>query len=671
MPKSLLHIVWGIAILILPFFVNSQEPDSLSTIQELNSVTIQGARQQKVEPSLIIQESTDNLMNAIPKLSLIKRGNYALEPTIRGMQAGQITTTIDGMQMFGACTDRMDPISSYVEPTNLEEIQLSSASDSKQTGSSTGGGINFSMLKAKIGADRKWSGRVGVGYETNAQFFQGLGALQYSGKRWAFLVNGVYKKADNYYAARRKEIKYSQFEKWNARASLSFQLNENHLLYLDYLQDEGYNIGYPALTMDVGYAKAYVSALTHVYSNSNRIMRKVETKFFFNYIDHTMDDTKRPKEEVPMHMDMPGISRTFGMYSNALFVLGEKHMLNAKVNTFQNFLHAEMTMYPDKGSEMFMLTIPDAQRQTLGVSINDVWRISQKWKLTVGGRIETNNSQITTELGRQTLTSFYEGEANKTRLSGNVSVKVDYQLNKNVSFYLESNYAQRPPSLQELYGFYLFNRMDNYDYIGNPNNLNEKSVGGNIGATWRYKKVSISLEGFVNHLSDYITGIFMEGYSGMAFGSSGVKQYQNIQSALLTGGEFVFQWKIIEQLHFQTINSYVYGIDFENNYLPTIPPFRSRNSLEYDLKGYHITVEYVGALAQNNVSEKRYGETRTPGYSLFNISFHKHFELKNNQGIHARLEFENIFDTPYYEHLDVMKIQRQGFNAVMRVTWEF
>lgn len=651
--------------------VFAQDTTSVQT-QNLKEVVIQGKKDQDEEARATqLQASTEKLLSTLPEITMIKRGNYALEPTIRGLNAGQINMTIDGMQMFGACTDKMDVISSYIEPTNLEKIELSTSPDGNQSGSSIGGGINFSLMKAQLNAPKRWSGNVGLGYETNANYFQTLAKLQYSTSRWAILVNGIYRNADNYKASKGREIQFSQFEKWNAGINFVAALNENNHISIDYIQDEGYNIGYPALTMDVGYAKAYISGATHTYTNYSGILRSLETKVFFNYIDHTMDDTKRPAEMVPMHMDMPGTSRTFGLNSTADLRLPKNHLLSLHVNAYQNDLHAEMTMYPDVGADMFMLTVPDGRRRTAGLTISDKWIINNQWYLNFGGRVEYNGSDVTTEIGRQTVTSFYTEDPTNHRMTGNVFGQVDYKINRNVGLYAGANYAQRPPSIQEMYGFYLFNRVDNYDYIGNPDIKNEASINGNIGTKITYEKVAVRVEGFVNSFTNYITGIVLDEFSNMAPGATGVKQFSNISGALLTGGELSVKYQPWKFLTFQSINSYTYGVDNDGHFLPYIPPFKSVNSLTYNLKDYLFSLEYVGALAQNKVSTERYGENTTPGFSLLNFSVHKHFVLKNNLGLHAEISAENILDTPYYEHLDVMKIERQGLNFIFRLTFVF
>ncbi|RFC55395.1 TonB-dependent receptor plug domain-containing protein [Brumimicrobium aurantiacum] len=664
-------IVFIGALCALSSYGFSQD-DTLRSTQNFKEVQIQGEfKVGDIDSSSNLQNSIDHLLSTTPGITMIKRGNYALEPTIRGLNAGQINVTIDGMQMFGACTDRMDPISSYVEPTNLEKIKLNTTPNGDQSGSSIGGEIDFSLMKAKIGASKKISGKVGAGYQTNANNIQTLGTVQYSAKKWALLVNGIYRKADNYYAANRKEIRFSQFEKWNAGANLAVALNKNNKIYLDYIQDEGYDIGYPALTMDVGFAKAYISAFTHKYENKLNKFRSLETKLFFNYVNHTMDDTKRPEELVPMHMDMPGTSRTFGGFSKAKFLLSPKHILNVKLNAYQNDLHAEMTMYPDFGSEMFMLTIPDGVRRTAGINVSDTWFVNSKLKLTYGARAEVNASDITTEIGEQTLTSFYNGDAAQVRYSGNVFAQADYSFTRKVAVFGGVNYAQRPPSLQETYGFYLFNRVDNHDYIGNPDIMNETSINTNIGIELKYSKVAVTLKGFANYFSNYIIGMVLPSYSNMTIGADGVKQYTNIDNALLTGGELTLNWKPVDNITVNSVNSYSFGTDDQGGYLPYIPPFKSINSIQYNYKMWSVKVEHIGAMAQNNVSTERYGEGTTPAFNIMNFSVHKHFKLKKDKAIHAQFDIQNIFDTPYYEHLDVLKIQRQGINFVFKTTFVF
>jgi iron complex outermembrane receptor protein len=663
------QLIFILFLVCLPFFSITQEAPLVEKNEILiQEVKVKGSREIKKTPDL--QQQTDKILSSMVGVTLIKRGNYAQEPTIRGMNAGQINTTIDGMQIFGACTDRMDPISSYVEPNNLSSILLNLGPTENQNGSQIGGSLDFKLMKAQPNADKLFTGRIGLGFETNALARQSLGSLQYSRKRWAILVNGIYRKADNYRAGNNQIIPFSYYEKYNIGASFTGILNENQTLYFDYLQDNGKDIGYPALTMDVAFANAKIGSMSHTITKIGKSINNWETKVYFNYIDHAMDDSKRPPETVPMHMDMPGTSKTMGFYSGGNIRFSKKQYINIKLTGFQNDLHAEMTMYPSNGNKMFMLTIPDARRTVIGLNVSTNIEITKKTDLSIGGRLESVSSQITTLIGRQTMTSFYSGNPDKTNWIYNAFVKINQKVGKNVVVFAGGAIALRNTTLQELYGFYLFNRLDSHDYLGNPDLKTEKSININLGSKLTLSKLSVSGQVFSYFFNNYISGLRLEDYSVMTIGGAGVKRYTNLSNALLYGGELTIDWKMSNGFTFQSINSISVGKDNENDALPFIPPLKSINKIQYDLKGYLMKLEYIIAAAQNRVNTLKYGEKSTPSFQVINLAISKKFNFEKNT-LNCSLAMENILDTPYYEHLDVMKINRQGRNLIIHATFSF
>jgi len=88
--------------------------------------------------------SIDKINSRLDGISLIRRGAYAMEPQMHGFSGGQINITIDGMKMFGACTDKMDPVTSYIEPDNLESLKITHGTSGNHLGSTVGG--SFDML---------------------------------------------------------------------------------------------------------------------------------------------------------------------------------------------------------------------------------------------------------------------------------------------------------------------------------------------------------------------------------------------------------------------------------------------------------------------------------------------------------------------------------------------
>lgn len=645
--------------------------DTLLTDQLITEVkvVVKSLKSDKLRPTEL-QQLTDRFLSDIPQITMIGRGNFAQEPTIRGLNAGQINMTIDGMQIFGACTDRMDPISSYLEPNNLESVRLFTSPNGEDMAGSIGGGIDFKLRAPWFSDQMSWQGNLGTGFESNGWASQALGGLGFSSKRIAFLVNGTYRKSDNYYDGNGTEIKYSQYEKWNASANLEVKISKKHKLGLVYMQDEGYNIGYPALTMDVAYAKAKITSLGHEYHSNDRVLRHWESKLYWNFIDHAMDDTKRAPEEVAMHMDMPGTSRTIGFFTKARAYFGSRHRLQLSVNGFMNDLHAEMTMYPDIGAEMFMLTIPDTRRIQGGLNLSHKARIGDRWLLNTSLRSEYVSSSITTVIGRKTLTSIYTQNPDQFLITYNGSMSLNYRINNSFRTGIHIAHAMRSLTLQELYGFYLFNRADNYDFLGNPDLEAERSINVEWNLNFKQKQVTADLKVYSYAFNDYITGVILDDFSAMTIGATGVKQYMNIGNALISGFEGTLRYEILDNLELRSSNSFTYGRDQTGSSLPFIPPFKSINSISFKRKKLHANIEVIAAGDQSNVSTEKYGERVSKGYALLNVGAGYSFEMKGTV-LNVSLKGANILDRVYYDHLDLLKVNNPGRNIMLRVGYSF
>ena len=157
---------------MLPVFVQAQEADSFRVKNVLmkeiivqSNADFNNAKEKRQPKDL--QTSTEQILSGINGVNMIWRGNFAQEPTLRGLNGGQINVTIDGMAIFGACTDKMDPVSSYIEPNNLKSIIVNYGANDMAFSNSIGGGFNFKIKQPKLNAGKMWSGMTGLGYESN------------------------------------------------------------------------------------------------------------------------------------------------------------------------------------------------------------------------------------------------------------------------------------------------------------------------------------------------------------------------------------------------------------------------------------------------------------------------------------------------------------------------
>lgn len=327
-------------------------------------------------------------------------------------------------------------------------------------------------------------------------------------------------------------------------------------------------------------------------------------------------------------------------------------------------------MYPENAASMFMLTIPNTQRDVIGLDISDKIALTPKAELIAGARVDYAGSSLYSAAGKQLLSGMHTGDLNRSNILYNAYINGQYRVNNHWLLYTNVARAMRSATLQEMYGFYLFNRNDGYDYIGNPRLNNETSWNFGTGVRFQQKIFTAEAQTFAYLFNNYIAGKPLAGYSVMTIGANGVKQYNNISSAVLYGAEATVLIRPFSFLSISSITTYTRGQDANNNALPLIAPFKSVNTVSLTWKGYRFNATSQYAAAQRHVSYEMYGEWPSKAYDIVNLGAGKSFSIKAVV-LDFNVDVVNIFDNNYYEHLDILKIPRPGRNIVVHTTIRF
>src|SRR5690606_16113639 len=185
------------------------------------------------------------------KVDMVKRGAYAWEPTLNNMFSERLSVTIDGMRIFGACTDKMDPITSYVDVSNLSKAHIASGQQGAEHGSTIGGAIDLELDKGNF-KETGLRGSIESGYETNNQLFVLGGELNYSDSDFYVDTDIIYRNAENYKSGNNKEIPFSQFKKYNVSTNLGYRIADDKVLTASFIRSEERRVGkecrYPVTT---------------------------------------------------------------------------------------------------------------------------------------------------------------------------------------------------------------------------------------------------------------------------------------------------------------------------------------------------------------------------------------------------------------------------------------
>jgi iron complex outermembrane receptor protein len=224
--------------------------------------------------------SLDEYLEKSSRVSMIKRGNYAWEPMVNNMSSERLLVTIDGMHIFGACTDKMDPITSYVDVSNLSEVNIFSGQEGSAYGPTIGGAIDLVRTKHDF-CYPGWSGSVDLGYESNGNLFTTGVGIKYAHPTFFADVDFMYRDAGNYSAGKRTVVPFSQFTKYNTSVTLGAKLHAKHSLIGSFIFDNAKDVGYPALPMDVSLARAYIGTIEHTAENLNAFIEDVEYESIF------------------------------------------------------------------------------------------------------------------------------------------------------------------------------------------------------------------------------------------------------------------------------------------------------------------------------------------------------------------------------------------------------
>lgn len=155
----------------------------------------------------------------------------------------------------------------------------------------------------------------------------------------------------------------------------------------------------------------------------------------------------------------------------------------------------------------------------------------------------------------------------------------------------------------------------------------------------------------------------------MTIGAHGVKTYNNIPHAFVSGLEASCFLKPFQKFDFVSTLRYTYAQDYKDEPLPGIAPLKNVSSIRYQPNKIFYQVETEMAAAQNRIRISS-GEDETKPYTLWHVRLGLNSTLFQ-KNIEIQTGIENIFDKNYHEHLDWGNIARPGRNAYLQIKMMF
>ena len=376
-----------------------------------------------------------------------------------------------------------------------------------------------------------------------------------------------------------------------------------------------------------------------------------------------------------MRMDMPGRSSTFGSYVQTVLQLNRHNRLTIKLDNYINHSLAEMTMhmrYPDQLPQppMYMQTWPDMVRNVTGLFIQNSTFLSRDVVLNASARIDYNIDALQSELAKEQFSVFNYKVSNKYhKATKGINFSLQSRLSSSLLLNAETGYSERMPTISERFGYYLYNAYDGYDYIGNPDLKTEKSLYGRIGLSLTKKWFKMNLSQSVSYVTDYIMGQTNTTIPPMNFYTKGTRVYSNVPGAKLFSTDLQISVNPIDELSVFMLTKYTRGQLNSGDPLPLMAPLSNVFAVSYQKNRWSFNAENQMALKQERINLK-YGESKTPSYSVFNLKASYHLMFSSNM-FDLSIAVTNLLNATYYEHLDWGKIYRPGrsFDFFIRYTY--
>ncbi|CAH8283211.1 iron complex outermembrane receptor protein [Mariniflexile fucanivorans] len=638
-------------------------------ITKLNEVIVTGNL--KTDPVLTVvannydekvvqPKNVADLFNNINGFSVIKRGNYAIDPSFRAAQYEQLNIQYDGgTKAMHACPNRMDPITTHIIPEEIAKIEIIKGPYTVRYGATFGGIVNLVTQKTDY-EELGLHGKVSGGYESNGNSLVNLVQLQYIQNKYDIVANAGYRDFGNYEDGDGVEIP-SSFRSTDYGLKMGYNFSDDQRLQAHWRQSFGRDVLHAALPMDTEYDNSSIISLDYTLDNMGEIAKALTAKVYYSYVDHLMTNNNRPS--FMMTESSSAVDAT---------TAGGKIELNwhpiEKLNVFSGL--DAMHVARDGGRTRLVkimngTTLPtprtfndkvwqDSYINDFGVFTEAKYSLNSKTVLTAGMRYDNVTADI--QDPEEDFAAMYDLEKRtEHNISGTVSVK------KVVSnrFTLEAAYGRgvRSANMIERFINHFSVGQDPYEYIGNPdlkaevNNQFEIGFKGNEPLKNGFNSFKYETSFYYSFFENYIVGIVDETLNrkfSPTVQPINPKVFRNLDEAYKTGFEAMVQLDFLDDYFLKSELSYVYSKNKDlAESLPLTPPLTTRLFFGIEKDKFWGNIQYNVVSKQENIS-KSFGETETDGYQTLDFRL----GLKPIKNVTLGVAVINALDEAYVNHLN-------------------
>ena len=600
-----------------------------------------------VAPRELLEVPSTNIIDAVahqPGVSQITTGSGISKPVIRGLGYNRIVVVNDGIRQEGQQWG--DEHGIEVDAQSVHSVEILKGPASLMYGSDALAGV-LVMHEDPVMPQGKMRAVVGGEYQSNQQLYDYT--VNFAGNRQGVVWNWRWseKDAGEYKNKVDGRVPGSQFHE----RALTGMLGVNRAWGYSHLKLSGYHLK-PGLVegeRDAAGTLEPSEAFQKIYHykaalDNSFLVGDGSIKAVVGYQQNRRKEFEEPEE---MGLD-------FRLHT----VNYDVHYQSAPSNQWQYAAGISgMWQHSENLGEEFL--IPSYRLFDIGAfaSVTRSFR-----RMTLSGGLRFDNRHLHSyALEDDGELRFADFSRNFSGVTG--SVGAVWNLTSRTNLRLNLSRGFRAPNLSELGSNGEHEGTFRYE-IGNSTLAPEFSWQGDLGIDFSSEVVSAQLSLFANHIDNYI---FLQRQSA----DSDIFNYSS-GDARLWGGEAMVDIHPVEPLHFENTFSVVNAVQLHQSddarYLPFTPAPRWTSDLRYDIvrdgnRLLNNTFASVGLecyLRQNHVRTANDTETRTPSYTLLNMSVGTDLHRGGHRLCSLFVTGTNLLNRAYQSHLSRLKYAGEG-----------
>ncbi len=582
-------------------------------------------------------------------ISLKRRSGIANDITVRGQIKDNISVTIDGAKVCGACPNRMDPPISHVLANNIDYIEINQGPFDVEEFGALSAGVKVYTIKPTEEIHGDLNLNMGsFGYQ------KGSFSISGGNSDLKFLLSGSSEVGEQYedgdgndfagqidqnikagkipasaqYQDRYKDM--DAYGKDTVMAKVFWNIADNQELKLSYTANRSEDILYPSSKMDALYDDSDIFNAEYVAKDLSDYSKELNIQLYKTQVEHPMSTQYRKSAESlgfemthALTTDMQGakIKNSFEMDNHTITAGLDYSLRNWDGGYYKNGKPLPEAKFH---------SIYDADTTNYALFMQDSIKLD---KLVVDVALRYDDTEVTSQNIKQQANDYGQ-------LNGYITGS--YSANNTTEYFIGAGKSSRVPDAKELYWM---GSMGNP--IGTPNLEETINYELDIGFEKQWENASFKAKVFYSMLEDYI-----------AYNASNTKMmmdkkvtwnaYENVD-ATLYGIEISGTYMATDSIYFD------YGLAYQigekdtpltgqtGTNMADIAPLKFNGAINYE---YDETLNFKAELiASDSWSEfdGENGEQALDSYAIFNLKGSKAFA----DSFEITVGIDNVLDETY------------------------